>query len=78
MAVINSKGGIQAGRDIQVADNGAQIHQHTQNAIHGGQISQTPAAKKENPIIQIIRATLEVVKWWRGGKDDKPGPDQPL
>lgn len=68
MADIRSKGSIRAGRDIQVADNGATIRQHTQKASEGGRIHQPPTPKSESPILRITRGILDIAKQWFGGK----------
>jgi glucose-6-phosphate dehydrogenase assembly protein OpcA len=79
--MVNIRAGrnLNVGRDLTIAEGKSQISQDTQIAQGGAKISSGPAPqRKESPIIRLILATLEIVKWWRGGKDDKPGPDQPL
>ena len=65
MVEIRSKA-IKVGRDMNIATNGSTISPVNQSADHGGQISTPAPRKKENPLIRLIQAAIDIVKKWPG------------
>lgn len=64
MVDMKAKGRITAGRDMNIADRGSTIHLDTRKAAHGGNVN-AQAQKSANPIIRLLQAALDIVKWWR-------------